>query len=76
MHALRKLRLLFEQFPKKHSLILLGQRDLLYYLSMIVNQDIKSRITYSAHLVPLNDSDLERYIERELYQKPFEFRHY
>jgi type II secretory pathway predicted ATPase ExeA len=66
MHALRKLRLLFEQFPKKHSLILLGQRDLLYYLSMIVNQDIKSRITYSAHLVPLNDGDLEGYIIREL----------
>lgn len=66
MHVLRKLRLLFEQFPKKHSLILLGQRDLLYYLSMIVNQDIKSRITYSAHLVPLNDGDLEGYIIREL----------
>jgi MSHA biogenesis protein MshM len=66
MHVLRKLRLLFEQFPKKHSLILLGQRDLLYYLSMIVNQDIKSRITYSASLVPLNDGDLEGYIVREL----------
>jgi MSHA biogenesis protein MshM len=66
MQVLRKLRLLFEQFPKKHSLILLGQRDLLYYLSMIVNQDIKSRITYSAHLVPLNDGDLESYILREL----------
>ncbi len=66
MHVLRKLRLLFEQFPKKHSLIILGQRDLLYYLSMIVNQDIKSRITYSAHLVPLNDGDLESYIIREL----------
>lgn len=66
MHVLRKLRLLFEQFPKKHSLILLGQRDLLYYLSMIVNQDIKSRITYSANLVPLNDGDLEGYIIREL----------
>jgi MSHA biogenesis protein MshM len=66
MQVLRKLRLLFEQFPKKHSLILLGQRDLLYYLSMIVNQDIKSRITYSAHLVPLTDGDLESYIIREL----------
>jgi MSHA biogenesis protein MshM len=66
MQVLRKLRLLFEQFPKKHSLILLGQRDLLYYLSMIVNQDIKSRITYSAHLVPLNNGDLESYIVREL----------
>lgn len=66
MQVLRKLRLLFERFPKKHSLILFGQRDLLYYLSMIVNQDIKSRITYSANIVGLNDEDMERYIVKEL----------
>lgn len=66
MQVLRKLRLLFEQFPKKHNLILFGQRDLLYYLSMNVNKDIKSRITYSADIKPLNDDDLERYIIKEL----------
>lgn len=66
MQVLRKLRLLFEQFPKKHNLILLGQRDLLHYLSMVVNQDIKSRITYSAQLIALNDGDMESYIVREL----------
>lgn len=66
MQVLRKLRLLFEQFPKKHNLILFGQRDLLYYLSMNVNKDIKSRITYSADIKPLNDEDLERYIIKEL----------
>lgn len=66
MHVLRKLRLLFEQFPKKHNLILFGQRDLLYYLSMNVNKDIKSRITYSADIKPLNDDNLERYIVKEL----------
>ncbi len=66
MNVLRKLRLLFERFPKKHNLILLGQRDLLYYLSMNVNQDIKSRITYSENISPLNDDDLERYIVKEL----------
>lgn len=66
MQVLRKLRLLFEQFPKKHNLILFGQRDLLYYLSMNVNKDIKSRITYSAEIKPLNDEDLERYIIKEL----------
>lgn len=66
MQVLRKLRLLFEKFPKKHSLILFGQRDLLYYLSMNVNQDIKSRITYSANIVALNDDDMERYIVKEL----------
>lgn len=66
MQVLRKLRLLFERFPKKHNLILFGQRDLLYYLSLNVNQDIKSRITYSANITPLNDDDLERYIVKEL----------
>jgi type II secretory pathway predicted ATPase ExeA len=66
MQVLRKLRLLFERFPKKHNLILFGQRDLLYYLSLNVNQDIKSRITYSENISPLNDDDLERYIVKEL----------
>ena len=42
MHVLRKLRLLFERFPKKHNLVLFGQRDLLLSLSMNVNEDIKS----------------------------------
>ena len=66
MHVLRKLRLLFEQFPKKHNLALLGQRDLLHYLSLNVNKDIKSRITYSATIKPLNDDDMESYIVKEL----------
>ena len=66
MQVLRKLRLLFERFPKKHNLILFGQRDLLYYLSMNVNRDIKSRITYSANITPLNDDYLEHYIVKEL----------
>ncbi len=42
MQVLRKLRLLFERFPKKHNLILFGQRDLLHYLSLNVNKDIKT----------------------------------
>jgi len=66
MEVLRKLRLLFEQFPKKHNLILFGQRDLLFYLSLKVNEDIKSRITYSETLLPLNDESLEHYIVKEL----------
>lgn len=66
MQVLRKLRLLFEQFPKKHNLVLLGQRDLLHYLSLNVNEDIKSRITYSENILPLNDNDLEHYIIKEL----------
>ena len=66
MQVLRKLRLLFEQFPKKHNLVLFGQRDLLHYLSLNVNEDIKSRITYSATLQPLNNDDMESYIVKEL----------
>jgi len=66
MHVLRKLRLLFEQFPKKHNLVLFGQRDLLHYLSLNVNKDIKSRITYSANIKPLNNDDMEGYIVKEL----------
>ncbi len=66
MAVLRKLRLLFERFPKKHNLVLFGQRDLLYYLSMNINEDIKSRITYSETLYPLSDQGLEVYIQDEL----------
>jgi type II secretory pathway predicted ATPase ExeA len=66
MTALRKLRLLFDRFPKKNNLALFGQPDLLVYLSMLANADIKGRITYSQTLKPLNDSDMERYIMEEL----------
>lgn len=66
MQVLRKLRLLFEQFPKNHNLILFGQHDLLYFLSMTVNQDIKSRITYSQKLLPLTDHEMLDFITAEL----------
>jgi type II secretory pathway predicted ATPase ExeA len=65
MTALRKLRLLFDQFPKKHNLVLFGEQDLLHYLSMAVNEDIKSRVTYSKNLLPLSDFNLEQYIIKE-----------
>ena len=64
--VLRKLRLLFEKFPKNHNLVLFGQPELLHYLSLSTNKDIKSRITYSASIKPLNDEDMERYIVKEL----------
>jgi MSHA biogenesis protein MshM len=64
--VLRKLRLLFDRFPKNHNLILFGQPELLHYLSLSTNKDIKSRITYSANIKPLNDGDIERYIIKEL----------
>lgn len=63
---LRKLRLLFERFPKKHNLVLLGHTELMYRLSMMCNEDIKSRISYSKHLLPLSDAALGDFILAEL----------
>lgn len=63
---LRKLRLLFERFPKKHNLVLLGHPELMYRLSMMCNEDIKSRISYSKQLLPLNDEALAKFIIDEL----------
>lgn len=47
MANLHKLRLPFEDFPKDRNLILIGQPVLLTNLSLAVNQDLKSRVTYS-----------------------------
>ena len=66
LSVLRKLRLLFERFPKNHNLILFGQPELLHYLSLNTHKDIKSRITYSATIKPLNDDDIEAFIVKEL----------
>lgn len=63
---LRKLRLLFERFPKKHNLVLLGHPELMFRLSMMCNEDIKSRISYSKQLLPLHDVDLTNFIITEL----------
>ena len=63
---LRKLRLLFERFPKKHNLVLLGHPELMFRLSMMCNEDIKSRISYSKQVLPLHDTDLTNFIIAEL----------
>lgn len=51
MDTLRRLRLLFEDFPKNHNLVLIAQPTLLSKLSLTTNEDIRSRVTYSV-LVP------------------------
>ena len=61
MTILRKLRLLFDRFPKKHNLVLLGHPELMYRLSMMCNEDIKSRISYSKQIVPLSDDELNQF---------------
>jgi len=66
MTTLRKLRLLFEDFPKNHNLILIGQPILLANLALNVNQDIKSRVTYSVITKRLNPDDMQAFILAEL----------
>ena len=64
--ALRRLRLLFEDFPKNHNLVLIAQPQLLHTLSLMANEDIKSRVTYSVMLSKLAQDDLVAFILAEL----------
>ena len=63
---LRRLRLLFEDFPKNHNLVLIGRTSLLADLDLGVNQDIKSRVTYSAITKRLGPDAMKEFIFREL----------
>lgn len=60
--CLRKLRLLFEDFPKNHNLILFAQPSLMHKLHLTANEDIKSRITYSVKVQRLNPDDLTAFL--------------
>jgi len=66
MIVLRKLRLLFDAFPRNHNLVLVGQTELLVNLAKGENSDIKSRITYSVQLLKINQSHMEKMVLREL----------
>jgi MSHA biogenesis protein MshM len=66
MANLRKLRLLFEDFPKNHNLVLIGRPSLLTALDLGVNQDIKSRVTYSVITKRLGPDGLRDFLLREL----------
>src|SRR5215207_2128240 len=54
--ALRKIRLLFEDFPKNHCLVLVAQPELLQNLTLTVNEDLKNRVVanydVSAEIAP------------------------
>jgi MSHA biogenesis protein MshM len=63
---LRKLRLLFEDFPKNHNLVLIGRPNLLADLDLGVNQDIKSRVTYSVIVKRLGPDAMQNFLLREL----------
>lgn len=64
--TLRRLRLMFDDFPKNHNLILIGLPSLMQKLSLKVNDDIKSRVTYSEVLRKLNPDDMENFIFSQL----------
>ena len=66
MNTLRKLRLLFEDFPKNHNVILIGQPSLLNNMNLSVNADIKSRVTYSTIMRRLNPDDMKGFILGQL----------
>jgi type II secretory pathway predicted ATPase ExeA len=64
--ALRKIRLLFEDFPKNHCLVLVAQPELMSRLALTVNEDIKNRVTYSVLLQKLAPDTVTDFIRREL----------
>ena len=66
MANLHKLRLLFEDFPKSHNLLLVAQPPLIHKLRLGINEDIRSRITYSVHLKPLAPDDIRAFILDQL----------
>ena len=66
LHALRRLRLLLEDFPKNHNLVLFAQPSLLHKLSLTVNDDIKSRVTYSVLVQRLPPDDIMNFVLTQL----------
>jgi MSHA biogenesis protein MshM len=64
--ALHKLRLLLEDFPKNHNLILIGQPQLNTTLQLRHHADFKNRITYSAKIDTLAPAALTDYIHASL----------
>jgi MSHA biogenesis protein MshM len=66
--SIRRLRLLLEDFPKNHCLVLIAQPSLLSKLSLTVNEDIKSRVTYSVLVPKLNPDDINKFILHQLDQ--------
>jgi len=64
--SLRRLRLLFEDFPKNHNLVLIAHPEMLTKLSLSVNEDIRSRVTYSKLLQKLTPDQTKEFILGEL----------
>src|SRR5258708_17646716 len=65
-NCLRKLRLLCEDFPHSHILVLIGQPPLLQSLALTINEEIRSRVTYSVVLPRLAPETIESFILGQL----------
>ncbi len=63
--CLRRVRLLMEDFPKNHNLVLIGQPKLLSSIGLASNDDIKSRVTYSVIVPKLVADDIQAFILSE-----------
>lgn len=63
---LKKIRLLLEDFPKNHNLVLIGQLELMTLLRMREHEEILSRITQSAEFKPLSPADITAFIHHQL----------
>lgn len=64
--TLRRLRLLMEDFPLNNNLVLIGQPALMQTIHLGVNEDIKSRVTYSTILRKLTSEDLREFLLDQL----------
>ncbi len=64
--CLRKLRLVCEDFPRSHNLVLVGQPPLMQSLTLSINEEIRSRVTYSALLPRLGPEAVEQFILDQL----------
>jgi len=62
IECLRRLRLLLEDFPKCHNLVLVAQNPLLDKLRLGANEDIRSRVTYSVTMPRLAPEDVRAFI--------------
>lgn len=63
---LKQIRLLLEDFPKNHNLLLIGQLELISLLKKREHEEIHSRITMSDEFKPLSPDDIIAFIYREL----------
>ena len=63
---LKQIRLLLEDFPKNHNLVLIGQLELINLLKKRDLEEIHSRITMSEEFKPLSPDDIVRFIHKQL----------